>query len=230
MINRLSSLAGEYAVQVLTEMDAAGALCVNPGKPTAEFRHKFAALQTLEKSGIPIPETRLVRGGQDLNKAIEELGGPPVVLKYARGAQGLGVIWAESRDTAVSVAESLNLIQYDVLFQRYYPDARKLDLRVLVLGDKAIGAVQRVAGEADFRSNFHRGGMLYRYDLPPELEKLAVSASGALGLHFSGVDIIETGRGPVVLEVNLSPGFEGFDKVYASDIATTVVEWAKSRI
>lgn len=225
-INRLSSLAGEYAVQVLAEMERGGALCINPAKPTADFRHKFAALQILENSGVPIPETRLVRTGQDLNAAVEELGGPPVVLKFARGAQGLGVIWAESRDTAVSVTESLNLIQYDVLLQRYYPAAREMDLRVLVLGGKILGAVRRVAGDADFRSNFHRGGMLYKHELSPELENLAISASNALGLHFSGVDIIETGSGPVVLEVNLSPGFEGFDKVYSADIAADVLDWA----
>lgn len=230
VINRLSSLAGEYAVQVLAELDRQGALCINPANPTADFRHKFAALQTLERAGIPIPETRLVRTGQDLNAAIDELGGPPVVLKFARGAQGLGVIWAESRDTAVSVTESLNLIQYDVVLQRYYPGARNLDLRVLILGDEAIGAVKRVAGDADFRSNFHRGGLLYKYELSPELEKLAVDASKALGLHFSGVDIIETDNGPVVLEVNLSPGFEGFDKVYEADISMVVVDWAKSQI
>ncbi len=225
-INRLSSLAGEYAVQVLAEMERGGALCINPAKPTADYRHKFAALQTLENSGVPVPETRLVRSGQDLNAAVEELGGPPVVLKFARGAQGLGVIWAESRDTAVSVIESLNLIQYDGLLQRYYPAARELDLRVLVLGGRVLGAVKRVAGEDDFRSNFHRGGMLYKYELSPELEELAVKASAALGTHFAGVDIIETGSGPVVLEVNLSPGFEGFDKVYSADIAKEVLDWA----
>lgn len=236
VINRLSSLACEYSVQVLTGFERSGALTVNPAYPTASYRHKFSALSALESAGLPVPETRLIRSGQDINRAVTELGGPPVILKFARGTQGLGVIWAESFDAISSITESLNLIQYDVMIQRYYSSARELDLRVIVLGGKPILAVKRVAGNDDFRSNFHRGGTLHRYELNDELADLASRAANALGLNFAGVDII-LGNGdadysgslpgrPLVLEVNLSPGFEGLDNVYGCDIAREVVKWA----
>lgn len=236
VINRLSSLACEYSVQVLAGFERSGALTINMADPTAAYRHKFSALSALEVAGLPVPETRLIRSGQDINIAVTELGGPPVILKFARGSQGLGVIWAESFDAISSITESLNLIQYDVMIQRYYPSARELDLRVIVLGGKPITAVRRVAGDDDFRSNFHRGGSLHRYELNDELADLAARAANALGLSFAGVDII-LGDGesnyngtlpgrPLVLEVNLSPGFEGLDNVYGCDIAREVVKWA----
>ncbi|MCD6120049.1 RimK family alpha-L-glutamate ligase [bacterium] len=230
VINRLSSLSCEYSVQVLAEFERGGALTINPAHPTFEFRHKFSALCALESAGIPIPETRLVRSGQNLNRAILELGGPPVVLKYLRGTQGIGVIWCESFDAAASITESLNLIQYDVMLQRHYRGAKELDLRVLVLGGKAIAAVNRVSGGSDFRSNFHRGGKLYKYDLSDDIAGLAVKAASVLGLNFAGVDIILGDEGPIVLEVNLSPGFEGMDKAHGCDIARHVLEWAKDKI
>ncbi len=240
VINRLSSLACEYSVQVLTGFERSGSLTINPAFPTSNYRHKFSALSALESAGLPVPETRLIRSGQDINRAVTELGGPPVILKFARGTQGLGVIWAESFDAISSITESLNLIQYDVMIQRYYPSARELDLRVIVLGGKPIVAVKRVAGNDDFRSNFHRGGSLHRYELNDELADLASRAANALGLNFAGVDII-LGNGdsdyngtvhgrPLVLEVNLSPGFEGLDNVYGCDIAREVVKWATSEL
>jgi ribosomal protein S6--L-glutamate ligase len=230
VINRLSSLACEYSVQVLAGFERSGALTINPARPTSEYRHKFSALAALESAGLPVPQTRLIRSGQDINRAVVELGGPPVVLKFARGTQGLGVIWAESFDAVSSIAESLNLIQYDVMIQRYYAGARDLDLRVLVLGGEPIAAVRRMAGEDGFRSNFHRGGSLHRFKLTGELAELAIRASNAIGLNFAGVDIIMGEDGPLVLEVNLSPGFEGLDNAYNSDIARQVVKWAGERL
>jgi ribosomal protein S6--L-glutamate ligase len=230
VFNRLASLASDYSVAIAAELESRGSLVINPAAPTDKYRNKYSALKRLEEAELRVPETALVRVGQDINAAIDSLGGPPVVLKYVRGSQGLGVIFGESYDAVTSIIESLNLIQYDTVLQRYYPQAKELDLRILVLGGKAIAGARRVASADDFRSNFHRGGMLYRYDIPDDIAEMAVRASDAMGLYFAGVDIIGGPDGPIVLEVNLSPGFEGMDQVHGRDIAEELCEWAAAQL
>lgn len=228
VLPRLGSTATEYSLAALDILERMGVPSVNPGRPLLLMRNKFTAQAMLQSAGLPVPESAMLRAPADVSEAAARLGGYPVVLKFIRGSQGVGVIYAPDESVALSVQEAMNLVQYDVLIQRFYPEAAERDLRVLVLGGKARWAVRRQSRGGRFRSNFHRGGQAEPLALEAAVAELAQRAAAVFGLGLAGVDLIESERGLLVMEVNSSPGFETIEAAHANDVAGAIVEYTRS--
>ena len=224
VIPRLSSLATEYSLAALRHLELCGAKPLNSYASLMRLRFKFTALGELAAAGLAVPDSEMLRSPSEIAPAVERLGGYPLVLKFLRGNQGVGVVYAADESTVQSVLEALNLVAYDVMLQRYYPEAAQTDIRVLVLNGEARWAVRRTSSGGRFRSNFHRGGSAEKLELTTGLAELAVKAADAFELGFAGVDIIESEDSWLVLEVNASPGFETVDKVHNVDVAGEVLE------
>jgi len=227
VIPRLGGLASEFALAALRQMELSGARTLNSHASLMRLRFKFSALGELATAGIPVPDTQMLRAGEntDVPGAVERLGGYPVVLKFLRGSQGVGVVLAPDESVALSVLEAMNLVQYDVMFQRFYPAASASDLRILVLHGAARWAIRRTSQSGRFRSNFHRGGTAEPAEPTAEQATLALRAAELLDLGFAGVDLIDGGEGrDLVLEVNGSPGFEAVDMACGADVAAEVLK------
>jgi ribosomal protein S6--L-glutamate ligase len=229
VIPRIGSTSSEYSLAVLEHLEAGGAKVLNPAAGVVKLRNKFNMLGYLAAAGIAVPDTLLLRSPVDLGHVAAQLGGWPLVLKFIRGSQGLGVVFASDESVAGSVLEAMNFAQYDVLLQRYIPQAAKSDIRVLVLGGRARWGMRRNAAPGGFRSNIHRGGRAERIDLAGRelpYARLAEQAAAVFGLGLAGVDLVE-GEVPLVLEVNSSPGFEKPEELHPDDdIAGAIVEQA----
>lgn len=229
VIPRIGSTSTEYSLAVLEHLEAGGAKVLNPAAGVTMLRSKFNMLGYLAAAGIAVPDSILLRAPADVEAAVESLGGWPVVLKFIRGSQGLGVAIADNISVASSVLEALNFAQYDVLLQRYSASAALSDVRMIVLGGKARWGVRRIAGAGSFRSNIHRGGRAEKIDLLGEhaaYAQLAERAAAVFRLGLAGVDMFETEQGPAVLEVNSSPGFEKPEQLYGPIVADAIVEYA----
>lgn len=228
IIPRLASLASEYSHSALQLLEQAGAHSLNPASGLLRIRHKFSALAELAAAGLPAAETCMLHAPSDIDPAVERLGGYPVVLKFVRGSQGVGVIFAPDATTVTSVVEALNLVQYDVMLQRFYPEAGGRDLRVLVLGGNPRWAVERRAEPGAFRANFHRGGSATAVEIDPAMLDIATRAAGCFGLGLAGVDLIDSGDGLVILEVNGSPGYATIEHEHGADVAGAIINEALS--
>lgn len=230
VIPRLGSLATEYSLAALHVLELCGAGVLNHFTGLTRLRNKFSALMELSASGLPVPETVMLRAPSDFAGAVEQLGGYPVVIKFIRGSQGIGVIIAPDAATVVSVVEAMNLVQYDVLLQRYYPAARDTDIRVLVLDGEPRWVVRRRAEPGGFRSNFHRGGTAAALELTAEIAALACNAAACFDLGLAGVDLIEDNGRLLVLEVNASPGFQTIEEAFHVDAAAAIISAAQARV
>ncbi len=220
------SQAGVLAVLRLLEQ--AGTFPVNPAAAIALARDKLASLQLLAAAGIPVVPTVVPAGPDDVPRLVEELGGPPVVLKIASGAQGRGVVLAESLAAARSILEGFAACGHRVLLQPRLPVDG--DVRLLVVGERTVAAMRRVVPPGDFRANLHRGGTAEAFHPDPELATLAARAAGLLGLRLAGVDVLLGPDGPLVLEVNASPGLEGIEAASGVNVAGAVVRWLEDRL
>lgn len=224
LIPRLGSLATEYALAALDMLERQGTSTLNSCHGLLRLRHKFLAQAELAGAGIAVPDSVMLRMPNDLGPAVTRLGGYPVVLKFIRGSQGVGVVFAPDASVAGSVLEAMNLVQYDVMLQRYLPQAAAGDTRVLVLGGRARWAVRRESPPGGFRSNLHRGGTPSAHELSPELAMLAERAAAVFGLGLAGVDIADSDEGLMVMEVNASPGFNTIETVYGVDVAGAILD------
>ena len=227
IIPRLASLATEYSLNALEALERAGARSINGYRGLLRLRHKFTALNELAAAGLPVPDTMMLHSPSDIAPAVEQLGGYPLVLKFVRGSQGVGVIFAPDAATVTSVVEALNLVQFDVMLQRYYPKAREHDLRVLVIDGEPRWAVKRQAEPGAFRANFHRGGSAQAIELDTATADLARRAAACFELGLAGVDLIESDRGWLVLEVNGSPGFAAIEQAHGVDAAAAIIAYAQ---
>lgn len=196
----------------------------------ASSRDKLRSIQILARHGIGIPGTMFVRGRADVIPAIEGVGGAPVVIKLLEGTQGIGVILAPDNKVAEAVIETLQSTKQNVLIQRFIAESRGKDLRALVIGDRVVAAMRRSAVGDEFRSNVHRGGTTEQVDLAPEYEHIAVKAAQIMGLRIAGVDLLESEEGPLVMEVNSSPGLEGIEGATGLDIAGAIVDFVASQV
>jgi ribosomal protein S6--L-glutamate ligase len=227
LIPRLGSTATEFSVAALDMLERKGASTVNRAASLLLMRNKFTALATLAAAGIPVPDSAMLRAPCSIAPAVERLGGYPLVLKFIRGSQGVGVVYAPDESVVTSVLEALNLLQYDVLLQRFYPRAAQSDLRVFVLGGEPRWAIRRESTGGRFRSNFHRGGQAQVAKLDQATAVLAQRATAVFGLGMAGVDLIEGPDGWLVMEVNSSPGFEAIESVQDDDVAGAILEYAQ---
>lgn len=190
----------------------------------ANSRDKLRSIQVLARHDIGIPGTTFVRDRKDVLAAIERVGGAPVVIKLLEGTQGIGVILAPDRKVAEAVIETLQSARQNVLVQRFVSESRGRDVRALVVGDRVVGAMRRTARGDEFRSNVHRGGSVEAIELDEEYQRTAVRAAQIMGLRVAGVDMLEGADGPLVMEVNSSPGLQGIETATGLDIAGAVVD------
>ena len=231
VIPRIGSTATEYALFALRQLELSGVPSLNSYGALVRLRHKFTALSELAAAGLPVPDTMMLRAPGDVGAVVERLGGWPVVLKFIRGSQGVGVVYADNASVAQSVLEALNLISYDVLVQRFYPAAAEGDVRVLVVGDEARWAVRRKSEGGEFRANFHRGAAVSGVEPPAEACALALQAARVFGLGFAGVDLVADGQGGwMVMEVNGSPGFEAAEQIHGRVVAEAVLAHASDSL
>ena len=212
-----------HGVAVVRHFEAAGARCVNPGLSIHHACDKLRTLQVAAQYGLPVPRTGFAHASADKDLLIEQVGGPPVILKLMQGTQGSGVLLAPTRKAAESQIAAFQQVGVNFLVQEFIAEATGKDVRALVVGGKVVAAMERSAPPGDFRSNLHRGGTARALKLAPGERRLAERAAKALGLNVAGVDLIRAGRGLLVLEVNASPGLEGIEGATKVDVAGAIV-------
>jgi ribosomal protein S6--L-glutamate ligase len=224
VIPRIGASITFYGLAVVRQFEMMGVYCVNESQAIARSRDKLRCLQILSRHDIGMPPTVYTRQADHLLECVEHLEGPPVVIKLLEGTQGIGVVLAESTAAASSVVEAFHGLEQNILIQKFIKESHGADIRALVVGRKVVAAMRRQALAGEFRSNLHRGGTAKKYRLPAEYRKTALAAARVLGLRVAGVDMIESAEGPMVMEVNSSPGLEGIQKATGEDVADAVIE------
>lgn len=222
-IPRIGAAIADYGLIVLSHLEMMGVPVLNSSRSIALARDKFLSLQVLSRHGIDTPRTVLIRSPHVIDRAMEIVGGPPVILKVSQGTHGVGVIFAESRQAVESTLEALWNLGQDILIQEYVRESFGRDIRALVLDGKVVAAVRRHARLREFRSNIHRGAIGIPLELKEKYRTAAVTAAGAMGLRLAGIDIVEGKGGPKVVEVNASPGLEGIERASGRNIAAMII-------
>jgi ribosomal protein S6--L-glutamate ligase len=225
VIPRIGASVTFYGTSVLRQFEMMGTYPLNESVAISRSRDKLRALQLLSRQGIGLPITGFANKPDDIEDLIEMVGGAPLVIKLLQGTQGIGVVLAETRQAAESVIESFFGLNASVLVQEYIKEAGGADIRCLVVGDRVVASMIRQAPEGEFRSNLHRGGRASLIKITPEERSTAVRAASTMGLNVCGVDILRSNHGPVVMEVNSSPGLEGIEKATSRDVAGMIIEW-----
>jgi ribosomal protein S6--L-glutamate ligase len=228
LLPRIGASISRYGLAAVRHFEALGVPCPNGSEAIAASRDKLRALQRLCAAGVPVPQTAFVREREQLREAVERLGGPPVILKLLEGTQGVGVILAESLAAAEATVEALHQSRQAVLLQRFIAHSRGRDIRAIVLGGRVFAAMRREARADEFRSNIHRGAAASPLELSAAQRQLAERAAQLLGLGVAGVDLLEGPEGPLVNEVNSSPGLEGIEAATGLDVAGAVIRELES--
>jgi ribosomal protein S6--L-glutamate ligase len=224
VIPRIGASITSYGLAVVRQFEMMGVYCVNESQAIARSRDKLRCLQVLSRHDIGLPPTVYTRQADHITSCIECVDGPPVVVKLLQGTQGIGVVLAETTQAASSVIEAFHGLEQEILIQKFIKEAKGADIRALVVGKKVAAAMKRTAVAGEFRSNLHRGGKATKVRLKPEYRKTALQAARVLGLRVAGVDMIESDEGPMVMEVNSSPGLEGIQKTTGIDVAEDIIE------
>jgi ribosomal protein S6--L-glutamate ligase len=224
VIPRIGASITFFGLAVVRQFEMLGVYCVNESQAIARSRDKLRCLQILSRHDIGLPPTVYTRQPDHVNACMERVEGPPVIVKLLQGTQGIGVVLAESAMAASSVIEAFHGLDQNILIQKFIREAKGADIRALVVGRKVVAAMKRQAVAGEFRSNIHRGGKAKKITLPPEYRKTALAAARVLGLRVAGVDMIESSEGPMVMEVNSSPGLEGIQKATGVDAAAAIIE------
>ena len=225
VIPRIGASVTFYGLAVVRQFEAMGVYCLNGSVGITRSRDKLRAHQLLAKAGIGLPVTAFAHHPDAVDDVIKAVGGPPLIVKLLEGTQGVGVVLCETKKAAQSVIQAFRGLKVYLLVQEYIEEAGGSDLRCLVVGDKVVAAMERTGAEGEFRSNLHRGGTAKLAKITPKERKTAVQAAKALGLRAAGVDILRSNRGPLVLEVNSSPGLEGIEKATERDVAGLVIQY-----
>ncbi|MEL2239692.1 30S ribosomal protein S6--L-glutamate ligase [Leclercia adecarboxylata] len=225
VIPRIGSAITFYGTAALRQFELLGSYPLNESVAITRARDKLRSLQLLARQGIDLPITGIAHSPDDTHDLIEMVGGAPLVVKLVEGTQGIGVVLAETRQAAESVVDAFRGLNAHILVQEYIQEAKGRDIRCLVVGDEVVAAIERQAKEGDFRSNLHRGGVARVAEITPREREIALLAARTLGLDVAGVDILRADRGPLVMEVNASPGLEGIEKTTGIDIAGKMIGW-----
>lgn len=230
IIPRIGASVTFYGTAVLRQFEMMGVYPLNESVAVSRSRDKLRACQLLSRKGIGLPVTGFANKPDDIEDLIDMVGGAPLVIKLLQGTQGIGVVLAETRKAAESVIESFLGLQISVLVQEYIKEAGGADIRCFVIGDKVVASMKRQAGEGEFRSNIHRGGSATTIKITPEERSTAVRAARTMGLNVCGVDILRSNHGPLVMEVNSSPGLEGIETVTGKDIAGLIIAFLEKNV
>lgn len=225
VIPRIGASVTAYGLAVLRQFEMQGVYPLNESVAIGRARDKLRALQLLARAGIGLPVTAFAHGPRAAAEALREVGGAPVVIKLVEGTQGLGVIFADTEASAKSTIEAFSAASVNIMVQEYIHEADGADLRAFVIGERVVAAMQRASTPGEFRSNLHRGGTARAIELTGEEQKTALRAASVLGLNVCGVDMLRSARGPLVVEVNASPGIEGVEKVSGVDVAQEILNF-----
>ena len=226
VIPRLSRTTAQYGEEVVAHFEWVGIPVINRSKAIATARHKFRSLRILAQHGLPIPPSLTVGSAAFLENAVADIGEYPFILKPFHGTHGRGVMLLDTPTSLTSTVDALCDLHHDYVIQAFVKEADGVDIRILIVGGEAIAAMKRSAPPGEFRANIHKGASGEAVTLPEEYIRLAIKATAALELEVAGVDLLETNEGPVVLEVNPSPGFEELQSVTGIDIAAAIIEFA----
>jgi len=229
IIPRIASNMTKYGTAIVRQLEMQGVYTASSSIAISRSRDKLRTLQLLAKSGVGIPRTVVSRNTADIDNLLEILGGTPVIIKLARGTHGNGVVLAETKKAAKSVLQAFYLTNDDgtnILLQEFIEESAGTDIRAFVVGSRVIASMKRQSLDDDFRSNLHKGGEGTTIKLTDEEKKMAVRAAKAMGLNIAGVDLMRSNRGPLILEVNASPGF-GIEKVTGRNVAGAIIEYVE---
>ncbi|KTC82336.1 30S ribosomal protein S6--L-glutamate ligase [Legionella sp. PATHC035] len=225
VIPRIGASNTYYGTAVLRHMETMGMYTLNESIAIARSRDKFRSLQLLARKGIPMPLTSFAQSPDDTEDLVRMVGGAPLVIKLLEGTQGKGVILADSHQSAVSIINAFKEMHANILVQEFIEESRGVDIRCFVVGEKVVAAVKRQAKDGEFRANVHQGGKAVKVKLSPQERAIAASAAKTMGLKVAGVDLIRSNHGPLVLEINSSPGLEGVEKATGINIAGKIIEY-----
>lgn len=229
IIPRIAANMTRYGSAIVRQLEMQGVYTVSSSLAINRSRDKLRSMQLLAKAGVGIPKTIVSRNSADIDNLLDKLGGTPVIIKLARGTHGNGVVLAETKKAAKSVLQAFYLTNEDgtnILLQEFVKESAGTDIRAFVVGGRVVASMKRQSLDDDFRSNLHKGGEGTKIKLTEEERKMAVKAAKAMGLNIAGVDMMRSERGPLVLEVNSSPGF-GIEKVTGRNVALAIIEYVE---
>tara|TARA_B100001758_G_scaffold221809_1_gene211385 strand:- start:715 stop:1590 length:876 start_codon:yes stop_codon:yes gene_type:complete len=230
VIPRIGASNTFYGTAVVKQFEMMNSYCVNTSDAIANSRDKLRSLQILGEAGINMPITGFVSHTKDIEGVIESVGSTPLIMKLLQGTQGQGIVLAETRKAAESVMSAFRQLDADIIVQEFIKESAGQDVRAFVVGDKVVASMKRIAPEGEFRSNVHRGGTMERIQLTEEEEVLAVNASRILGLSIAGVDLMRSNRGPLILEVNSSPGLQGIEACSRIGVAEKIITFIQNKL
>jgi ribosomal protein S6--L-glutamate ligase len=225
IIPRIGASITYYGTALLRHMEAMGMYTLNKSIAISRSRDKFRSLQLLARKGIPMPLTSFAHSPDDTEDLVKMVGGAPLVIKLLEGTQGKGVILADSHQSAVSIINAFKEMHANILVQEFIEESKGTDIRCFVVGDKVVASVKRQAKEGEFRANVHQGGKAMKVKLSPQERAIAIAAAKTMGLKVAGVDLIRSNHGPLVLEINSSPGLEGVEKATHVNIAGKIITY-----
>ncbi len=225
VIPRIGASITFYGTAVLRQFEVAGTFPLNESVAISRSRDKLRSLQLLSRKGIGLPVTGFCHSPDDIDGLIDMVGGAPLVIKLLEGTQGIGVVLAETRQAAESVIEAFMGLQANIMVQEYIKEAGGADIRCFVVGGKVVAAMRRQGAPGEFRSNLHRGGSAEVIKISPAERSTAVTAAKVMGLNVAGVDLLRSNHGPLVMEVNSSPGLEGIEAATGKDIAGLIIQF-----
>ncbi len=229
IIPRIGASVTFYGTAVVRQFEMMGSFSVNESVAISRSRDKLRSMQLLSRKGIGLPRTGFAHSPDDIKDLISNVGGAPVVIKLLEGTQGIGVVLADTNKAAESIIEAFMGIKANILVQEYIKEAGGADIRCFVIGGKVVAAMKRQGAPGEFRSNLHRGGSATLVKLTSVERATAVAAAGAMGLNVCGVDLLRSSHGPVVMEVNSSPGLEGIEASTSKDVANMIIEFIENK-
>lgn len=228
VIPRVGASITFYGTAIVRQFEMMGTFCVNESVAISRSRDKLRSLQLLSRKDVGLPRTGFACKPDNVKDLIKNVGGAPLVIKLLEGTQGIGVVLADTDKAAESIIEAFMGLKANILVQEYIKEAGGADIRCLVVGGKVVAAMKRQAPDGEFRSNLHRGGSAMLVRLTKEERATAVNAAKVMGLNVCGVDILQSANGPVVMEVNSSPGLEGIEMATNKDVASMIIEFIET--
>lgn len=230
VIPRIGASVTFYGTAVVRQFEMMNVFTAVESQALVRSRDKLRSLQILSRAGLGLPKTVFTNYSKDVERTLKEVGGAPVIIKLLEGTQGLGVVLADNKKAAVSVIEAFNGLKARVIVQEFIKESRGEDIRAFVVDGHVVGAMVRTAKEGEFRSNLHRGGSAKVIELTLEEEIAAIKAANAMKLGIAGVDMLRSERGPLIIEVNSSPGLEGIESATGVDIAGQIIKYIEKNV
>lgn len=230
VIPRIGASVTFYGAAVVRQFEMMNVTTAVESQALVRSRDKLRSLQILARANVGLPKTVFTNYSKEVSKIIDSVGGAPLIVKLLEGTQGYGVVLAPTKKAAESIIEAFHSMKARVIVQEFIEEAKGADIRAFVIGNKVVGAMKRQGKEGEFRSNLHQGGTGKLIKLTKEQKSAALTAAKAMGLSIAGVDLLESSRGPLVLEVNSSPGLEGIEKATNKDIATEIIRYLERKV